>query len=81
MSYHIGVHSYTGSYRERKVSYINKYDKSLKIPFITALHNQLQILNPAHSSEPDVDENEVEVSDIVELSSAVVGMSDIGTQA
>ena len=77
MSYYIGERNYISLYHEGKVGYINKFDKSLKMPFLGVLQNQLQMIKPAHLDEPDVDESEIKISDNVELSSAVVSMSKI----
>jgi len=78
MSYVNGEYTYINSYHQGKVGYINKYDKSLKLPFLNVLQNQLQNIKPAHIDEPEVDQSEIVVSDNVELSSAVVSMSDVG---
>ena len=81
MSYNIGEYTFVHSYHEGKKGYINKYDKSLKLPFLNVLQNQLQNIKPAHINEPDVDESEIRISDNVELSSAVVSMTNLGNQA
>ena len=80
MSYNVSGYVYTNSYHEGKVGYINKYDKSLKLPFISVLNNHLPNIKPLHIDEPEVDDSEIAISDNVELSSAVVGMSNIGNQ-
>jgi len=81
MSYGIGEYTYINSYHEGKKGYINKFDKSLKSPFLNVLNNHLPNFKPNHIDESDVDESEVVVSDNVELSSAIVSASDIGNQA
>jgi len=81
MSYNIGEYTFVHSYHEGKKGYINKFDKSLKLPFLNVLQNQLQNIKPAHINEPDVDESEIRISDNVELSSAVVSMTNLGNQA
>jgi len=78
MSYNVSGYTYTSPYHTGKVGYINKFDKSLKIPFLNVLHNQLQSTKPNHIDEPDVDDSEIVISDNIELSSAVVSMSDLG---
>ena len=81
MIYNINGYTYTNSYHEGKVGYINKFDKSLKLPFLNVLQNQLQAIKPNHIDETEIDESEIQISDNVELSSAVVSMSNIGDQA
>ena len=80
MSYSIGEYTYINSYHEGKKGYVNKFDKSLKSPFLNVLHNHLPNNKPAHIDEPDVDYSEIAISDNIELSSAVVSMSDVGGQ-
>ena len=77
MSYSINQYNYVSSYHEGKVGYINKFDKSVKMPFLNVLQNQSQMIKPALSDEPDIDESEIEISDNIELSSAVVAMSNM----
>ena len=77
MSYSVGEYNYISSYHEGKAGYINKFDKSVKIPFLKVLQNQSQMIKPAHIDEPEIDEAELELSDNIELSSAVVSMSDM----
>jgi len=77
MSYSINQYNYISSYHEGKAGYINKFDKSVKIPFLKVLQNQSQMIKPAHIDEPDVDESEIEISDNIELSSAVVSLSSM----
>ena len=81
MSYGIGEYTYINSYHEGKKGYINKFDTSLKSPFLNILSNHLPNFKPNNIDESDVDESEVVVSDNVELSSAIVSASDIGNQA
>jgi len=76
----VGGYTYTNPYHEGKVGYINKFDKSLKIPFLNVLYNNMHNNRPNHVNEPDVDGSEIVISDNVELSSAVVSMSNIGDQ-
>jgi len=77
MSYSIGEYNYISSYHQGKVGYVNKFDKSVKLPFLNVMQNQSQIIKPAHMDEPDVDESEIELSDNIELSSAVVSRSSM----
>ena len=81
MSYNITGYTSTHPYHEGKVGYINKFDKSIKLPFLNVLQNQLQSIKPAHIDEPELDDSEIVVSDNIELSSAVVGLSEISSQA
>ena len=77
MSYSVGEYNYISSYHQGKVGYVNKFDKSVKLPFLNVMQNQTQIIKPAHMDEPEVDTSELELSDNIELSSAVVSMSDM----
>jgi len=78
MSYYVGGYNNISSYHQGKVDYINKFDKSLKMPFLNVLYNQLSNIKPVHIDEPEVDDSEIVISDNIELSSAVVSMSNIG---
>ena len=80
MSYSVGEYSYIHSYHEGKKGYVNKFDKSLKMPFFNVMQNHLVSIRPAHNDEPDVDDSEIAISDNIELSSAVVSASDIDNQ-
>ena len=76
MSYNIGDYTYIHSYHEGKKGYVNKFEKSLKSPFLKVLHTHLPNIKPAHVDEPEIDESDIAVSDNIELSSAVVSASD-----
>jgi len=78
MSISIGNYNYIHSYHEGKKGYVNKFEKSLKMPFLKVLHNHLPSIMPANKDDLKLDESEIKVSDNVELSSAVTGASDIG---
>ena len=56
-----------------KQTYIDKYDKSLKLPFFSALQNNLVNSKSNREDENPVNINEISISDNVELSSAVTG--------
>ena len=73
----INAVNYTNMYTvtTTKQTYIDKYDKSLKLPFLNVLNNHLPNGNTAQGNEPVVDHTIGEVSDKVELSYAVVGSS------
>ena len=60
-----------------KQTYIDKFDKSVKIPFLKVLNSN--ILNTVTTKEEDekIDTSELAVSDNVELSSAVAGASQV----
>jgi len=59
-----------------KQTYIDKFDKSIKMPFLKVLNNNA--LNTVASKDEDVkiDTSELLVSDNIELSSAVAGVSE-----
>ena len=75
----IGIGNYANIYTPAttKQTYIDKYDKSLKLPFLNVLNNNLPNGNAAQGSEPVVDYTIGEVSDKVELNYAVVGSSAV----
>jgi len=77
MSYSVGEYNYISSYHQGKVGYVNKFDKSVKLPFLNVMQNQTHMIKPAHIDEPDVDSSEIELSDNIELSSAVVSSSSM----
>ena len=76
MSYNIGEYTYTSSYHEGKKGYVNKFEKSLKMPFMKVLHNHLPSIIPINKDDLKPDDSEIAVSDNVELSSAVVRASN-----
>jgi len=56
-----------------KQTYIDKYDKSLKLPFMNVLNNNIAINTTAkQDNDAKIDASELIVNDNVELSSAVV---------
>jgi len=69
--------NYTNPYHEGKKGYVNKFEKSLKMPFLNVLHNQLPVNKPAHIDESDIKDTDIAVSDNIELSSAVTGASEV----
>ena len=77
MSYNIGEYTFIHSYHEGKKGYVNKFEKSLKLPFLNVLHNHMPTTRPMPDNETKIDDSDVAVSDNVELSSAVVGSSTI----
>ena len=54
-----------------KQTYIDKFDKSIKLPFAKMMINQMPNLKPVQSDEIKPDDSDFAVSDNVELSSAV----------
>ena len=69
------INNYTGlnMYHEGKTGYVNKFEKSLKIPFLSVLHNHLPNNKVALIDELETDDSDFAISDSIELSSAVVG--------
>jgi len=59
-----------------KQTYIDKYDKSVKMPFVKALANNLPHVKP-YADEVKPDASELAVSDNIELSSAVTGATEV----
>jgi len=75
MSININGYNPISSYHEGKKGYLNKFEKSLKLPFLSALHNHLPNSKVNEANESKIDDSDIKVSDTVELSSAVVGAS------
>ena len=73
----ININNYTNIniYSKTAQTYIDKYDKSLKLPFLNVLNNSLPNVNTAQANEIKTDNTVSEVSDTVELSYAVTGTS------
>jgi len=59
-----------------KQTYIDKFDKSLKLPFVSVLQNNLAYIKMAQENEFKPSDAELSVSDNVELSSAVTGATE-----
>ena len=76
MSYINGNYTHVHSYHEGKKGYINKFEKSVKIPFLKVLHNHLPSVMPVDKEDLKLDESETAINDKIELSSAVVSASD-----
>ena len=62
-----------------KQTYIDKFDKSLKLPFLSLLQNQLPLIKSVQGDEIKPDDSDFAVSDNVELSSAVTAASPAGS--
>ena len=76
MSLNIGGYTYINSYHEGKKGYVNKFEKSLKMPFLSVLQNHMPGVRPVQDDEIKIDDSELNVSDKIELSSAVVSATD-----
>jgi len=77
MSYINGFYTNEISSPVVNTGYVNKFEKSLKLPFFNVLYNNMPSSKFAVIDESETDASEVAVSDIVELSSAVVGASNV----
>jgi len=77
MSYINGNYANIHSYHEGKKGYVNKFEKSVKLPFLKVLHNHLPSIMPVEKEDLKLDDSEIAVSDNIELSSAVVSASDV----
>ena len=76
MNYINGNHNYISSYHTGKKGYIDKFEKSLKLPFLNILQNQLSLAKPAHIEESDIIDSDISINDNIELSSAVTGATE-----
>jgi hypothetical protein len=72
MNYYIGNYTSTHPYHEGKKGYVNKFEKSLKIPFLSVLHNNLPAVRPDIDDDIKFNDSDIVISDTAELSSAVV---------
>jgi len=73
------VTNYTSNYNSPmgNKSYINKYDKSLKLPFYGALINNLSSTRSAQTDEIKIADSDVAASDNISISSAITGASAV----
>jgi len=69
--------AYINAYHTGKKGYLNKFEKSLKLPFLSVLNNNLPGVKNSEINESKIDGSETALSDNVELSSAVVNASNI----
>ena len=76
MSYINGNHNYISSYHTGKKGYIDKFEKSLKLPFLNVLQNYMPLNKPAYIEESDIDSSDILINDNIELSSAVTGATE-----
>ena len=81
MSYIVSDFTYIHSYHEGKKGYIDKHEKSLKLPFMNVLSNHLPQAKPNNNNDLMVDAYDVAINDKIELSSAVVSATDAGGDA
>jgi len=66
---HMGLNYNTAT----KQTYIDKYDKSVKLPFVKVLINNMPHYKTFHADELNFNDSDLKVSDNIELSSAVTG--------
>ena len=76
MSYNIGNYTHVHSYHIGKKGYVNKFEKSIKLPFLNVLNNHLPNTKPADADDSKIDYSDIAVNDKIKLSSAVVSASD-----
>jgi len=74
------IENFAGGYYAvtTKQTYIDKFDKSLKLPFISVMQNRISGIGLNQSGEQKADNSDYSVLDNVELSSAVTGISPKG---
>jgi len=77
MSY-IGNYTSIHPYHEGKKGYVNKFEKSLKLPFLNILQNNLPAARPATDEDMRFYDSDIVISENVELSSAVVSATGAG---
>jgi len=77
MSYNVSEYNYISSYHEGKKGYINKFEKSLKLPFMNVLQNHIPINKNIRPDDSEYIDSELSVSDNVELSSAITRVSEV----
>jgi len=74
MSYISNEYTYVNSYHEGKKGYVDKFEKSIKLPFLNVMSNHMPNTKPP-SDDVKIDESDVAVSDHVEIRTAVAGAS------
>jgi len=70
---HLGLNHNTAT----KQTYIDNYDKSVKMPFVKVMINNLPHFKTFHADEVKLDNSELAISDNIELSSAITGAVSI----
>jgi len=78
MSYYIGNYTSTHPYHEGKKGYVNKFEKSLKLPFLNVLQSNLPAVRPDIDNDIKFNDFDIVISDKAELSSAVVSATSAG---
>jgi len=73
------ISGYSSTYNSPQVdkSYINKFDKSLKLPFYKVLSSNLPGMKPAGDDEIKINDSEIAASDNIAINSAVVGAAAV----
>ena len=74
-------YSYLNTPVTTKQTYIDKFDKSLKLPFKNVLNNHFANIKPVIADEAGKNDPELMIKDIVELNYAVIGASSVGDSA
>jgi len=77
----INITNYTGAYyyTEGKKGYVDKFEKSLKLPFVSALHSHISNVKSADADSIDTDNFDREDSVNIAISSAVTGAMDVNS--
>ena len=78
MSYYIGNYTPVHPYHEGKKGYVNKFEKSLKFPFLNALQHHLPSIRQDIDEDVKIDVSDIVISENAELSSAVVSATGAG---
>jgi len=81
MSINIGNYTSVYAAATTKQTYIDKYDKSLKLPFLSVLNNSQTNVSATQANEIKTDKSVSEISDTVELSYAVSGAASADNQS
>jgi len=75
MSYYINNYTNINTYQGANRGYINKHEKSLKLPFFSAMQNSMLNTKPAPVEESIPEVTVDNANSRVALSSAVIGAS------
>ena len=78
MSYYIGNYTTVHSYHEGKKGYVNKFEKSLTLPFLNALQHHMPSIQQDIDEDVKLDVSDIVISENAELSSAVVSATGAG---
>ncbi|MCL2820217.1 MAG: hypothetical protein FWD38_05230 [Oscillospiraceae bacterium] len=78
MDFTINTHFNLNYNTTTKQTYFDKYDKSVKLPFVKVLINNMPHFKTFHADELKPDDSELAASDNIELSSAVTGGTPAG---